>query len=113
MKKSFEPHYDYYTNEKDVVVAVTHYAGRTVRGVAKCNPADTFDFELGKRIAKAKCEVKVAKKRLKHKLAVYENHKRLREFLWDEWKNLGEQINEAFEERAKAELELNKILTEV
>lgn len=45
------------------VVAVTTYAGRTVRGTSKCDPRDTFDIEKGKQLAAARCAVKVAKKR--------------------------------------------------
>ena len=46
------------------VVAVSTYAGRVVRGVAKCAPGDTFDIEKGKDLAIARCAAKIAKKRL-------------------------------------------------
>lgn len=45
------------------VIAVTTYAGKTVRGTAKCHESDTFDFETGKKLAAARCAVKVAQKR--------------------------------------------------
>ena len=45
------------------VIAVTTYAGRTVRGVAVCADDDNFDLEYGKRLAAARCNYKVAKKR--------------------------------------------------
>lgn len=45
------------------VIAVSTYAGKTVRGVAVCSSEDKFDVELGKRIAAAKCNEKIAKKR--------------------------------------------------
>lgn len=47
------------------VVAVSTYAGRTVRGVAKCDPKDTFDTEKGKQLAAARCQAKVSSQRLK------------------------------------------------
>lgn len=47
------------------VVAVSTYAGRTVRGVAKCDPKDTFDIEKGKQLAAARCQAKVSSQRLK------------------------------------------------
>lgn len=62
MKK--EHRYKYYTNNKDVVVAVSSYAGKTVRGVAKCDPRDTFDIEKGKELAAARCNEKIAYKRV-------------------------------------------------
>lgn len=56
--------YKYYVNkEHGIVVAVTTYAGKPVRGIAKCDPRDTFDEETGKRLAAARCAVKVARKR--------------------------------------------------
>ena len=47
------------------VIAVSSFAGQTVRGVAKCNPADEFDVEKGAALAAARCGVKIAEKRVK------------------------------------------------
>ena len=59
--------YKYYTmkNAKgnNKIVAVTTYAGKTVRGVAVCDSKDTFDFEKGKELAATRCAYKVAMKR--------------------------------------------------
>lgn len=63
--------YKYYfmkpKNEVDAyhVIAVSSYAGKTVRGVAKCDPKDKFDIEKGKQLAAARCQAKVSTKRLK------------------------------------------------
>ena len=51
--------------EKRKVVAYSSYAGQSVRGVAKCAPDDEFDVEFGKKLAAARCDVKVARRRLK------------------------------------------------
>ena len=56
--------YSFYTDEKTKVVAVSTYAGKTVRGVAKCDVNDTFSLEKGKELAAARCNEKIAKKRL-------------------------------------------------
>ena len=58
------------------VVAVSTYAGKTVRGVAKCDPRDEFSLENGKKLAAARCNLKVAEKRQarakrKHEEAVH------------------------------------------
>ena len=55
--------YRYYTNGNKVI-AVSTYAGKTVRGVAKCAPEDEFDLETGKKIAAARCAVRIAEKRV-------------------------------------------------
>ena len=47
------------------VIAVSSFAGQTVRGVAKCNPNDEFDSETGAVLAAARCGVKIAEKRVK------------------------------------------------
>ena len=57
------PKCEYFSDGKSKVIAVSHYAGKVVRGVAKCNPTDDFDIEAGKEIAKARCDAKVAAKR--------------------------------------------------
>ena len=47
------------------VIALSTYAGKTVRGVAKCAPGDEFDVERGKDLATARCAYKIALKRQK------------------------------------------------
>lgn len=54
--------YKFYFGDNKVI-CVTTYAGKTVRGVAKCDPRDSFDLETGKALAKARADVKVAEKR--------------------------------------------------
>ena len=51
--------------ENRVVVALSTFAGETVRGVARCAPNDAFNIEAGKKIAEARCSAKIAHKRLK------------------------------------------------
>ena len=58
--------YKYFIDEKNrKVIVVSTYAGKTVRGVAKAEPRDSFDIEKGKALAKARCDAKVAEKRAK------------------------------------------------
>ena len=54
--------YRYYVT-KNKVIAVSTYAGKTVRGVAKCDPNDHFDIEKGKQLAAARCNQRIAAKR--------------------------------------------------
>lgn len=53
----------YVTPDETRVFAVSTYAGKTVKGVAKKDPRDTFDMAFGKELAAARCAAKVAKKR--------------------------------------------------
>ena len=51
-------------HDKDVI-AITSYAGKVVKATAHCSDSDTFDLEIGKKLAEKKLDLKVAKKRLK------------------------------------------------
>lgn len=64
--------YRTYTDNKGKVVVVSSYAGRSVRGVAKCNPQDSFDAETGQKIAQARCDLKIAEKRVKRAKEKYD-----------------------------------------
>lgn len=61
MKKFDNYRYVVLTNK---VIAISTYAGRTVRGVAKCAPNDKFDIKKGMALAAARCNEKVAQKRM-------------------------------------------------
>lgn len=40
--------YTYHTDNKSLVICVATYAGKTVKGIAKCNTEqDTFDLQKG------------------------------------------------------------------
>ena len=54
-----------YITAGNKVIALSSYAGKTVRGVAKCAPGDVFDEEKGKDLATARCAYKIALKREK------------------------------------------------
>ena len=41
--KIAKPKYKVFTNSKNEIIAVSTYAGKTVKGVAKCDPRDSFD----------------------------------------------------------------------
>lgn len=67
-------------SDAKVVVATSTYAGKTVRGVARCHPNDEFDIDKGIQLAVCRCYLKVADKRQARacrkvkeaKLALYE-----------------------------------------
>ena len=54
--------YRFYSTDNKVI-AVSTYAGKRVRGTAICHPEDKFDYEIGKQIAAARCNHKIAVKR--------------------------------------------------
>lgn len=46
------------------IICLSTYAKKPVRGIAKCSPTDDFDFEIGAKLAKLRCDTKVCEKRL-------------------------------------------------
>ena len=55
-----------YAQTGNKVIAISTYAGRTVKGVAKADPRDAFSLEDGKKLAAARCNAKIAIKRAKN-----------------------------------------------
>lgn len=52
-------------NQPTKVIVLSKYAGKDVRGIAKCSPNDKFDLKTGETLAKLRCDEKVAWKRVK------------------------------------------------
>ena len=111
MRKNFIPKYTYHTNFKDTVVAVCHYAGRPVRGIAKCSPADDFDLEVGKELAKARCDLKIANKKVKNLKEDIHYWAEIRDKIEARLENLYDVYDAALEKRDKAEENFADILT--
>lgn len=55
----------YYNEDSKTIVCTTLYKGQLARGIAKCNPDDSFDIEVGKKLAYLRCKQKFAQKKLK------------------------------------------------
>lgn len=53
------------------IIALSSFAGKTIKGVAKCDPSDTFSVEFGEKLAAARCNKKVADKRVKYAMKKY------------------------------------------
>ena len=100
--------YKFY-NSGNKVIAVSTYAGRTVRGVAKCDPRDTFDIEVGKDIAAARCNIKVSRKRKARALREYDKAAQALARAWSQQLKMRDYLADAEREVNQAEENL-KIL---
>ena len=67
--KDFSPDKYKYVEVGNKVIAISTYAGKVVRGVAKCHPDDQFSLERGKELAAKRCNEKVARKRFQRAIA--------------------------------------------
>lgn len=61
-KMVYQPKYKF-AMTGNTVIAISTYAGKTVKGYAKCHPNDHFDLETGKTLAELRCAQKIAEKR--------------------------------------------------
>ena len=109
--------YKYYnytdSNGKQVVVAVSKHAGQTVKGYAVCAPTDTFDLEVGKKLAAARCNQKVLTKKYKSTLdKIAEVHQVICD-LEDYCSTLTTRFREVENELADADKEVNSLLAEL
>lgn len=59
--------YNFYVFRREdgcwVVKATTSYAGEKITATAKCHPKDNFVYEIGRNLAWARCEEKIAYKK--------------------------------------------------
>lgn len=64
--------YRIFKDGKGKIVVASSYAGKIVRGIAKCNANDTYKEDTGIALATARCDVKIANKRVKRAMAKYD-----------------------------------------
>ena len=91
------------------VIALSSFAGRTVRGIAKCHPNDTFDVEYGKRLAAARCNEKIARKRYTRALNRYHECDARLTALTDEFQETCDYFTDAYRRWQEAVRELDDL----
>lgn len=101
--------YKYYITDKKVI-AVSSYAGKSVRGIAKCSPNDEFDVEFGKKLATARCDFKVAELRYKRACKRNKEAEMFFKFYSDYLENMNQYRKDSFIRMMDSEDELNKVL---
>ena len=91
-----------------VIVAISTYAGKIVKGFAKCRDTDEYNEEIGKKLAAARCDLKVCVKRkeraLRQKTEVAQKIEKLSKYYLDMCEYYDDALDECVEslERVKA-----------
>lgn len=98
--------------EAKVVVAISTYAGKTCRGIARCSENDTFDVEYGKRLAAARCNAVVSTKRLARASALKTAMKEILDEVYDDYADILNYASDATQRLDVALNELDSILNE-
>lgn len=102
MTKQRKINYKIYHHDNEVI-AVSTFAKRMVRGVAKCDPRDEFDHKKGEALAIARCDLKVAEKRMRR---ADEKVKFYKEYLTEITGAFADSL--AYQKIAKEELDVAK-----
>jgi len=97
-------------NDVTNVMAISSYAGKTVKAVAKCNPEDTFDMDTGIRLAEARCNLKVAEKRSKRAKQKYLEALDTLNKAKKHFNDMAEYLIDANEKEKNAKQELNDLM---
>ena len=101
----------YYAGNK--VIATSTYGGKTVRGVAICHPGDSYSVETGKRLAAARCNEKVAIKRMKRAQERFNVVKELYNEISKELDRMSDYKNDAFIAMNEASQAVDNLLAEI
>ena len=105
--------YSFYTKPSENnlnIIAVSTFAGKTVKGIAKCHPNDKFDQEKGMEIAAARCAEKIALKRVKRAESCLEKAHKALEEAQIQVHRMEDYVNDSWQEFFDTQAYLNEIL---
>ena len=106
--------YHYYTYRRAdgamVVKAVSTYAGVNIFGKAICHPNDKFDLEKGKELAAARCNEKVAEKRLRRAIQKLNEADDIYYRAMNKYANMIAYKSDAIEEKIAARKKVEELL---
>lgn len=105
--------YKTFTDNNETVVVVSSYAGKPVRGIAKCYITDDFDYDTGVKLAQARCDHKVAKKRYKNAMNRYEDAKEMYQMAQTYLLEMREYAASSEKEMYEAEAHLESVLNKL
>ena len=93
------------------VIAISTYAGKTVKGYSRCHPNDFehYDADYGNQLAAARCGVKVANKRVKHARQKIEEAKKKLDEAKLYYNNMLLYLNNAEDELWEANEEVDRL----
>lgn len=113
MEYSLDKYRFYFDEKNKTVIAVSTYAGKTVKGYAKCDPRDEFDKEAGKKLAAARCNERIAHKRHARASKKIVEAQRLLEDARLHYEKMTEYFDDSQREASEASINVQKILKEM
>lgn len=107
------PSYQFYKDNTGSIIAVSSYAGHTVRGKAKCHPEDNYNEELGRELAASRCNAKIADKRYSNLLRQYIKAKQEKDAAVVKFADYANRLNEARMSCNAAHANLDELLNSI
>ena len=101
--------YKFIHNDRETI-CISSYAKKTVKGIAKASTEDIYDKEKGELLAKARCDYKVAQKRVKNAAARLLEAEDLMNTITDYYERMSNYYDDAIAERTVAKNSLESLL---
>lgn len=95
------------------IIACSTYGGRIVKGYAICHPDDNFNEYIGKRLAAARCNEKIAVKRYARAQSKYIEACLARDKAIEEVDRMKSYLNDSFIAMNEASQECDVVLKEI
>lgn len=106
--------YEYFTDEKNrMVIAVSSYAKKRVKGVAIAAPEDDFNYEKGRQLAKARCDAKIAKKRCRRAIKALQDATDLYNYALEYKNRMTRYFNDSYKEVKETEEAIENMLAKL
>ena len=113
MKCSLDKYKFYFDEKNATVIAVSTYAGKIVKGYAKCDPRDEFDKEAGMKLAEARCKERIDKKRNARAAKKIVEAQRLLDEARNHYEKMSDYFDDSRSEANEASINVQKILKEM
>lgn len=105
--------YKLFTDGAGKVIVISSYAGKVIKGIAKCDPKDLFNPVLGEKLARARCDLKIARKRHERACVKYKEAQELADKAHKRLIDMADYVENSSKELSKARRDLDKILEEL
>lgn len=102
--------YKYFTNNENMVIAEQTFAGKKYRGTAKLKSPDVFNYDIGKNIAAAKCDLKICTARYDYSRLKLKEAEEFLNWAKEEYEKYNSYYEKSKDELFDATIRLNETL---
>lgn len=100
-------------DDKRTIIAKSSFAGKPVKGIARCHPNNTFDLEKGIKLAILRCNTKIGLKKIMKANKNFETVKKEYENIKKKYADKEEALTNAQKFYNENKIALEKLLREL